>query len=253
MLTIVGWLWRDKHCRNQYFPEHANAWARAIHRNLTLPHRFVLLTDKPKWKFDPLIEKIPLWDDWRNVRSEAWREEFPQCLVRLKAFSRDMRAILGDRFVSIDLDCSVVGNLDAILGRTEDFLICLRPLPRRSVNIYQARMWMMNAGARENVWLDFKGAKSLRKIAQEFAPEVARHYLATDQGWLLYKLGRHEAGWKANDGVYFWPWLKETGRDQDLPKNARIVFFPGMEKPWMAESTPYWMSHRTANEQPSEI
>src|SRR5689334_1685231 len=102
MLTIVGWLWRDPDYAVQYKPAHANIWARMIHRNLTLPHRFVVFTDRPDAYFDPLITPIPLWSDWRDLKKDNWPTN---CYVRLKVFSEEMRGILGDRFVSIDLDC----------------------------------------------------------------------------------------------------------------------------------------------------
>lgn len=243
MLTIVGWLWHDELCRNQYLPEHVDNWARMIHRNLNMPHRFVLVTDHIQAKFCSLVEKIRLWEDWRNIRCAHWREEFPQCWVRLKAFSRQARELFGERFVSIDLDCVVTGNLDGILGRTEDFVICRRPaIKQDAINVYQASMWMMTAGAREKVWTDFAGVPSLEQITQEYPPEIAAHYLATDQGWMLYKLGPDEAFWNMTDGVFFWPWLKQYGRDVDLPYNARIVFFQGTEKPWSLDNPPPWMS-----------
>jgi hypothetical protein len=240
MLTIVFWLWRDTPCHAQYTPEHANIAARMIHCNLTLPHRFVLLTDQMDADYDPLIEPMQLWDDWHDLRTSYWRPEFPQCYVRLKAFSPEMADILGPRFVSIDLDCVVVGNLDAILSRTEDFLICHRPRlkPEDKINRYQASMWMMNAGARESVWTDFDGAESLAALADR---EHWRHYMATDQGWMLAKLGKKEAGWNKKDGVYHWKWLQDRNKVEELPGNARIVFFNGRIKPWTLESQPSWV------------
>lgn len=232
MLTIVGWLWKDRECRTRYSPTHANAWAKMLHRNITIPHRFVLLTDDTRRKYSSLIEPVKLWKDWRNVECPEWRREFPQCWVRLKAFSRGMRKVLGDRFVSIDLDCVVLGNLDTILCRTEDFLICRRAPVRATDmdNVYQASMWMMNAGAREQVWKDFKGEETFEELREH--PQ-AKHYLATDQGWMLYKLGPNEATWGMRDGVYFWPWIRANGGIP--PEDARIVFFQGQEKPWDLE------------------
>jgi len=214
-----------------------------IERNLTIPHRFVLLTDRMKSRYDKLIEPVKLWDDWRTLRREEWREEFPQCLVRLKAFSPEMSSILGERFVSIDLDCVVTGNLDAILSRTESFLICRRAAirPEDIDNPYQASMWMMDTGARAHVWTQFRGAKTLDALADK---PLAKYYLATDQGWILYALGPDEAGWTGGDGVYGWPWLKANECADPLPDNARIVFFQGNRKPWNFEDNerPEWIA-----------
>jgi hypothetical protein len=96
-LTIVGWLWQNPDCITQYVPEHANIWARMIDRKLGLPHRFVLATDYPRerWvEFDPLIEPLELWDDWRSLKNEVWGVSRPHCYVRLKAFSREFGEML---------------------------------------------------------------------------------------------------------------------------------------------------------------
>jgi hypothetical protein len=228
MLTIVGWLWRDPHCRTQYRPKHADIWARMIHRNLTLEHRFVVFTDDMNDQFDPLIEKYPLWDDYHLENNAMWRREFPQCYVRLKAFGRDpaLRKILGPRYVSIDFDCVVLGDLDPILSRPEPFLIYHRPIlvSEDRKDPYNGSMWMMDFGARPKVWEDFKGAESIQAMPQE------QRYLMTDQGWMLYKLGLKEPGWGMESGVFMWSWLQH--KCLAPPPDCKIVFFNGALKPW---------------------
>ena len=230
MLTIVGFLWRDPECRTQYNEEHVNMWARMIDRNLTIQHRFVVLTDFPDANFDRLIMVKRLWDDHRYVRHETWRPEFPQCYVRLKIFSREMADLLGPRFVSIDLDCVVTGNLDDLFAREEDFLIYRRPirLSEDRKNPYQASMFMMDAGTRAKVWDDFRGEASLAEVANK---QNAKFFLQTDQGWMLYKLGPNEKGWSMDDGVYSWPWMQHK-RISEPPQGARMIFFHGKNKPW---------------------
>jgi len=241
VLTIVGWLWQSEQYHSRYTPENANIWARMIHRNLTLPHRFVLFTDyfdraaiqNPKSEienpFDPLIDALPLWDDYHLLGNPVWRPEFPQCYVRLKAFSKEMVAVLGPRFASIDLDCIVVGNLDEILGRTEDFVIYRQPARQSfdKAQPYNGSMWLMNTGCRPRVWEDFHGAESLAPFVGDPKRE---HFLQTDQGWMAFTLGLQEQGWSDRDGVVMWSWLQHKG--WKLPDNARIVFFNGKTKPW---------------------
>lgn len=214
-----------------------------IHRNLTLPHRFVLLTDEPDAAYNPLIEPVKLWTDHAALISPRVGEGKPNCYVKLKAFSEKVRPIVGDRFVSIDLDCVVTGNLDAILGREEDFVIWRRaPLePSFQCGVYQSSMWMLKTGSRRRVWNDFHGKESLRALVDK---PGADNFLLTDQGWILYKLGENEATWGMEDGVYDWRWLKQTRRERDLPENAKIVFFPGTSKPWNIRKAPEWVSQR---------
>lgn len=238
-LTIVGWLWRDEQCAAQYRPEHVNAWARMIHQHLSIPHRFVLVTDQPDADYDPLITTVPLWDDWREVPNPKWGPKKPKCYVRLKAFSKEAREILGPRFVSIDLDCLVLGSLDALFMRKEDFLICKRIHP----TYYNGSMWMMTAGARSFVWEDFNGAQSVAE---------AQKFIGSDQAWLCYRLGPNEKGWQdVRDGVYGWTRIKNTrSYYREPPRNARIIFFYGGAKPWnlwqrplLPAQAPRWVRH----------
>lgn len=243
-LTIVGWLWRNAQ-GPRYTAEHANAWARMIHRNLSLPHRFVLMTDDPGASYDPLIEPVALWDDWRTLKNPAWPASKPQCYVRLKAFAREAEAIFGARFVSMDLDCIVVGSLDPLFQRTEDFLIFRRfqLTSRDRLNCYNASMWMMTAGARAQVWEDFKGEESVK---------AARQFMGSDQAWIHYKLGLKEPGWTSQDGVYGWPRIRDDSRYREKPPpNARIIFFYGGFKPWHLQPAPTTVLHHQLRLRPA--
>lgn len=243
LLTIVGWLWRDPNCRTVYTAEHVNIWARMIHRNLKLPHRFVVFTDDMHDNFDPLIEKAPLWKDWHLLDNPCWPAGLPQCYVRLKAFSDapEIKKLLGPRYASIDLDCLVTGSLDRILAREEPFVIWRRPiLDKNKTRLhYNASMWLMDTGAHPEVWSEFKGAVTLISLPGQ------REYFMTDQGWMLYKLGPKKPCWTLKDGVFMWSWLQTKGI---LPKrdangrlvveyggetiHCRVIFFNGSYKPW---------------------
>lgn len=230
MLTVLGWLWQSETCLAKYDIGHANLWARQIHRYLSMPHRFVVLTDKPQscWgEFDQLIQPVPLWLDWRDMKTPTWPAKKPHCWVRLKAFSKEARDIIGERFVSIDLDCLVLGQLDLLFERPEDFIIYKHPSQRHS-NPYQGSMWLMTAGARRQVWDDFRGEQSAAEAA-------AAGFVGSDQAWICYKLGSGEATWSDKDGVYSWAAhvRADPGHYADEPpRDAKIIYFQGCEKPW---------------------
>lgn len=232
MITIVGWLWQQEKCAVHYEIEHANVWARMIHRNLTAPHRIVIMTDYPekRWKeFDETIEPKVLWPDWRDLKTPRWKDDKPQCYVRLKAFSEEAIQYFGPRFASVDLDCVVTDNLDPIFVRKEPFLIWHRPIiyrNRPTFNDYVGSLWLMTAGAKREVWEDFKGIESV---------ELAKDYLGSDQAWIRYRLGPGEPGWTEKDGVYsFVTHVKGNplAYGPSPPPGSRIIFFQGGEKPW---------------------
>lgn len=228
MLTIVGFLWRDPLCAAKYEPEQANIWARMIDRNLKIPHRFVLMTDYPDADYDPLIEPVKLWDDWRDLRHPNWVDGGPHCYLRLKAFSEEVRPIFGDRFVVTDLDILVKDDLTPLFDRPEDFVILHRPNfnPLRERNKYQGGMWMMTTGARKRVWDDFRGLESIADAAE---------FMGTDQAWIRYKLGPNEAGWTVSDGILKFGDVKSDqnhgGYEKYPPKNTRLIFFLGGDQP----------------------
>ena len=184
------------------------------------------MTDQHEASFDPLIQPVKLWDDWRDLKNANWGQSKPHCYVRLRAFSREAAEVFGKRFVSIDLDCLVLKSLDPLFCRNEDFLIFRRhPVSLRDQhNPYNGSMWMMDAGARAKVWDDFKGKESIAAAAA---------FMGTDQAWITYKLGPKEKGWTIYDGVYGWPRLRtDNAVVKKPPDKARIIFFYGGTKPW---------------------
>lgn len=202
MLQIGTFYWHDPNYRwgglYRYTPEHVNRLYRGIERNTTLPFEFFCITDIPEG-LDPRIRIIPLWNDLREMGG---------CFLRLKAFSEEMRDVIGERFALVDIDCVVTGNVDPIFARDDDFIIWSHN------GNYCASMFMMNAGCRREVWEDFDPIESPKLGTIE----------GTDQRWIHHKIPG-ESMWTPADGVY------NVVRAWDLPQNARMVFFPGKRDP----------------------
>jgi hypothetical protein len=214
MLTVVSWFWRQRNTSILYKPEFVNVWANMVRRNLTIPHRLLCITTEP----DGIeIDTYPLWEDF-GINNPRWGASKPQCYRRLKAFSEEMRPILGDRFVSMDIDCVITGNLDEMLSRQEDFII---NRGRTHKNIYNGSMWMMNTGARSHVWDEFRGEESVQQ---------ASRWMGSDQAWMREALGPDEATWGPEDGIAAYVHLRAIPKWK--PKNTKIVFFQGSYKPW---------------------
>lgn len=221
MLTVVCWLWRDENYRFnslfRYGPEHVNTLRAMVRRNLSIDHEFACITDDPQG-IDEDIRIIPLWDDLKELGG---------CYRRLKAFAPEMKEIIGKRFVWIDVDCVITGDLTPLLTRTEPLVIWSNGY---GANPYCGSMVMMDAGAHEEVWSGFDPTDSIRAAH-------AKGYVGTDQAWIATKVP-DAATWTRKDGVLsrydvgvvnskLAGRARRLGRMQSLPEDARIVFFHG--------------------------
>jgi hypothetical protein len=222
MLSVVTWKWAP-HAgyRSTFRSEHVNTLRRMVARHYAAPHRFICVTDDPAG-LDPEVECVPLWNDYADVRNPCGHPRNPSCYRRLRAFHPEAAQWFGERFVTLDLDTVVVGDLAPLWERDEDFVIWGDTNPR---TFYNASMYLLRAGTRPRVWTEFDPKISPRLALQ------ARQF-GSDQGWIGYCLGPREARWTAKDGVYsFRNEIKQRNGGR-LPAGARIVFFHGQWDPW---------------------
>lgn len=230
MLDVVFWKWKAKNgYRSQFTSKHVNIAASMVRRHYNKPHRINCITDDAT-DIDKSIRVIPLWSDYRNLRNPSFRSG-PSCYCRLKAYSKEAKEIIGPRFVSLDLDMVIVGDMEPVWDREDDFVIWGDTMLQQEGGVpgYNGSMWIMNAGARSQVWETFDPLKS------PMLAHTARR-LGSDQGWVTYVLGKGEKMWTTADGVYSWRKHIRYHNGRQLPTNARIVFFHG--EPWK-EVPPY--------------
>jgi hypothetical protein len=220
-LKIVCFKWKHKGGRKllslktvgKYEANHVNRLYHSVERNLTIPHEFICITDDPTG-----IEcrTAPMWDTYRELGG---------CYTRLFAFSEEMKQLIGDRFVMMDLDMVVVGSLDKLFSRKEDFIInqydVRRTLPDNK-QVYNGSLIMMDAGARQHVWKIFNQKTSLA------ITQTLRGYIGTDQAWINYVLGGNQPVFTKKDGVYRFQLLTNKKK---LPENACLVSFAGDADP----------------------
>lgn len=220
MVTIACALWtdpaRDKR-GYRYTPDHVRTLKSMVARRLSLPHRFVCITDETIEG----VETVPL----------DWRTHVPgTCYLKLMLWRPDIGKILGDRIGFLDLDCVVTDSLDPLFDRTEDVVLWRNPgfgQPRRS--FYQTSIMLLTAGSRPGLWEGFD------------RDNLAHRTAGSDQALLSERLSLDEAHWTAADGVYHARYL-----GPDLPDNARAVFFPGSgepSQPAMQERFPWIFDH----------
>ncbi len=216
---MICWRWKPKPAyRSIFAPATVNTLKRMVRRHCQIPHRFLCITDDPVG-LDADIEAVTLPPDFASLPSPHGGNN-PSCYRRLRMFSPDFKAIAGDRFVSLDLDCVITRDVTALWDRPEDFIAWGDTSPR---TLYNGSMILMTAGARRKVWDDFK-PKTSPQVA------LAAGYWGSDQGWISYCLGKGEAKWTVDDGVY--SFRNHLSRVRDLPKNARMVIFHGQHDPW---------------------
>lgn len=201
--------------------------AAMVARNLKVPHRLVCITDDDRG-LDSSVIAVPLWDDHALVANPTYGHG-PRCYRRLRAFSPEARQLIGPRFVSIDLDCVITGDVTALWDRPQDdFVIWGGQMSRRMGHWYNCSMWLLEAGARPEVWDLFDPLTSPRE-----AYEAGRR--GSDQGWVMHVLGWGEAVWGRGDGVYSFRRHILTLNPRRLPINARVVIFNGQHNPWTPE------------------
>ncbi len=229
MIAVVCWLWSGNAnlSRREFLPEYVNVLGKNIARHLTIPHRFVCVSDKP----DGLQSHVT----WFETPAEARRvgllqspegPRFPSCYRRLWSWSQEAKA-LGDRILVIDIDLVAVGNLDHLFDNTEEF-VGWRPYRDWGAKLrYGGGIYLLRTGSRAHVWENFKGAESIKKAR-------AANFRGSDQAWISYQLtqgGNVEKYWDRAAGLYS---VRDLDVKLTLPSDARLVQFNGGTKPWQS-------------------
>lgn len=199
MLWVTTWRWARK-----YEGHYVERLRSGVERNLKQEFKFAVFAPEAE---DEHLTKIP------------------GCFCRLRYFSaewQDKQGIKpGDRIVCIDLDVVVTGALDPLFDRSEDFVI-LKGANSSNPCPVNGSLQMLKAGKHEDVWKDF----SLKRAA-----EVPFFEFPDDQAWIANRIPAY-AAWKAGPESGVYAFQKTTWPKGDaLPKDARIVAFPGWRDP----------------------
>jgi hypothetical protein len=220
VLTVVTFKWNTPGYRSYFGPKTVNVLRSMVRRNYPHGHEFVCVTDD-RTGIDADIRIVPLWSDLRELKSPHGGHN-PACYPRLKLFSEEAVTLIGHRFVCLDLDTVITGDLSALWNRPEDFIAWKEQDVR---SFFNCSMFMMTAGARPQVWNTFdpKTSPAAAKAAGRFG---------SDQGWISHCLGPNEAKWTQADGVYSYRVDIQKNRNV-LPSNAKVVMFHGGTDPWV--------------------
>lgn len=223
-VTIVTFLWNDPNAKHkgtyEFTAKHVNRLAKALRKNLTVPHRFVCITDMPRGIDTENVYVFPMWGAYRDLG---------RCFTRLRLWGNDIKELLGPRIAMIDLDVVILGNVDHIFSRKEPFV---GYRDSKNPECYSGAFYMMDAGSKSNVFTTFNRLynmthpehrfKLFRSVYNQLSPLVG-----SDQSWISEVLGPGLPRIGQQDGVYdFWT-IEELPK---LPSNTRIVMMNGMRR-----------------------
>lgn len=218
-MEIVCFKWKPRPgYRSVFSPETVNTLQRMLARHYQTPHRLTCVTDDPRGIHTD-IRVVPLWPDHGDLLSPHGGKN-PSCYRRLKLFSKEAVDLIGPRFVSIDLDCVITGDLSPVFDRPDDFVMWGDTNPKTH---YNGSLMLMSAGSRAIVWDSFDPRLSPRKSKDAGC-------FGSDQGWISYCLGPGEKKFGKRDGIY--SFRNDLQRRRELPADAKIVFFHGRFDPW---------------------
>jgi hypothetical protein len=225
MITFVVWKWFSPTYRTVFLPEYVNIFAAMLARHYGAPYRLICITDDPQGVD---CETFPIWADHANLHNPSGAV-LPSCYRRLKIFDAETTRALGitegERVVSIDLDCVLVSDLVPMFERAGD-LVAWKGIGTFRPVVYNGSLFMFRAGRLQWLWDEFDPIESPKQTREA-------RYFGSDQAWLSFRLNGKAPGWDVEHGVYSY------ARDvhlQELPANARVVFFNGKRKPWEAKT-----------------
>ena len=186
MLTVCCWKWDvglHPKKRMRFGADHVNRLVSMLRRHLHMDYQIVCITDDAVG-IDSSVRIVPLWQDHLLLGG---------CFVRLKMFAPEMKTLLGDRLCSIDLDTVILEDITPILDCKDEFKIWGETNRRTP---YCGSLWVMDAGARAQVWKKFDPAM--------YPPDDERgnRKRGTDQHVISDILYPHEPMWTKADGIY---------------------------------------------------
>lgn len=221
-LTVCTFFWHDPARQRSYTftHDHVRVLKGMVDRHLSLPHRFVCITDD---RIDG-IETVPI----------DWRTHVPgTCGIKLMAWRPDIGEVLGcERVLTLDLDIVLVASIEPLVSRVDEPVTLWRNPNyvqggRRA--FYQGSVQLHDAGAHPEVWTEIFRPGAARIVNRRFG--------GFEQAWLSEVLPWDLPHWTSADGLYGAGRIGDhtAGVGGELPANARIVSFPGNRAPHQSE------------------
>ncbi len=248
MLTVVCLKWGTA------FPAvHVNVLYQAVKRNLSIPFRFVCLTDDATGFADG-VESMPIPD--MDLPPERWRHG---CWAKLSIFKRGLFPG-SDVVMYFDLDLIIQAPLEPFVERV-----------RASGGLHITREWnpalwslapiaMRPDRGAQGAFMAFR-PEDMHYVYDNFVADQRKAYAlaANDQVYLTRAVKNRQYwphGWCVSfkrSCVWYYP-FNLVFRKVVRPKNAKIVIFHGHPRPWHLIRKPgiRWGTSRKFGHQPVE-
>jgi hypothetical protein len=210
----------------EYHAEHVNALWRACADNIKIPHRFIAYTESPDGIKCERRECFPsIYVPHPNGRQENG------CYQRLRMYDPEVQASLdAEHILILDLDTVFMGDCTSLIEACmEHDFTALRGSPWTNGALcswYNGSFQMCRNGARPKFWRDFNPATFYAQ-RERYKMSNGRRPHGTDQAWLTVCAGPGENTLWEEHGVYQYRYIR-----RDVPKDAKLLFFAGKEKPW---------------------
>lgn len=221
MITLCLWLWGSQSGPpgrwDSFFKfdtEMVVRLADQIRKNLHVPHEIVVVTDRPADAFPSWMRHVDLVEHFGDMR------EMGGCWLRLKAFKPGMSDVLGKRVAWLDLDSVVTGDVTPIFDRPEPCVLYKSDSVSGQPWNGSLILFSPDDPANQRVWGEFD-PKTCHAITRE------QKFRGTDQSWLAHIYGWGAPHWSWKDGVFYY----NLGVGRRLPESARLIVFPGRNKP----------------------
>jgi hypothetical protein len=155
--------------------------------------------------------------NWDMIRMPEHVAGLPDYLPKLWAWSPELHDWIGERFVSIDLDVVVLGDVAPLLAGPER----VRLWDSAKGEPYNTSLFVVQPGAGQEVWSTY----TPERLA---AVRAAAPRWTGDQSWVAHVLGPGQPTFGERDGVIRY---RRDMRRVAPPRGTRAAFFCGPMSP----------------------
>lgn len=229
-VNVVCLKWGGK-----YPAEYVNRLYRMVCKNLTIPFRFVCLTDSVQG-IDSGIETRPLKID---PAIRGW-------WYKLQLFKPQLHDLQG-QVLFLDLDVVIVANIDELFAFHPGRFCIIRDLQEGKV--YNSSLFRFDIGSRTDIWHGFEADKAAIMARmhgdQDWISEVVTDAVVWPKEWVVsYKKQCNARA--ANSFGLLGKFLRRHGflvtrGTAEIPPGAKVVYFHGKPDPDDVVDGPYDM------------